>query len=106
MSMRNRSLIFIVLFLSHHTSAQDRVFEILPKMLENRNVEMTYEKSRPGSYSVANPGNEIKLKRVLGLTTLILLVAGNIIGTGVFKKIVPMAAAGLSENYILGTISF
>ena len=48
------------------------------------------------------PGNEIKLKRVLGLTTAILLVAGNVIGTGVFKKIVPMAATGLSENYILG----
>ncbi|MEO6137020.1 MAG: amino acid permease [Ginsengibacter sp.] len=39
---------------------------------------------------------------MLGLTTAILLVAGNIIGTGVFKKIVPMAATGLSENYILG----
>lgn len=41
------------------------------------------------------------LRRVLGLTTAILLVAGNIIGTGVFKKIVPMAATGMSENQIL-----
>ena len=49
-----------------------------------------------------NTRNEITLKRVLGLTTATLLVAGNIIGTGVFKKIVPMAATGLSENYILG----
>lgn len=49
-----------------------------------------------------NPGNKIPLKRVLGLTAATLLVAGNIIGTGVFKKIVPMAASGLSEAYILG----
>lgn len=46
--------------------------------------------------------NKIQLKRVLGLTAATLLVAGNIIGTGVFKKIVPMAATGLSESYILG----
>jgi len=44
---------------------------------------------------------EIQLRRVLGLSTAILLVAGNMIGTGVFKKIVPMAATGLSEKYIL-----
>jgi APA family basic amino acid/polyamine antiporter len=43
-----------------------------------------------------------ELKRVIGLTTAILLVAGNIIGTGVFKKIVPMAQSGLDEKYILG----
>ena len=44
---------------------------------------------------------QIPLKRVLGLFTAILLVAGNMIGTGVFKKIVPMAATGLNEQYIL-----
>lgn len=44
----------------------------------------------------------VSLNRVLGLTTAILLVAGNIIGTGVFKKIVPMAATGLNEVQILG----
>lgn len=44
---------------------------------------------------------EVSLKRILGLPTAILLVAGNIIGTGVFKKIVPMAATGMSENQIL-----
>ena len=45
---------------------------------------------------------EISLKRVIGPTTAILLVAGNLIGTGVFKKIVPMAQTGLNEKYILG----
>ena len=51
-----------------------------------------------------NPVDQTKipLKRVIGLTTAILLVAGNLIGTGVFKKIVPMAQTGLSEKYILG----
>lgn len=44
---------------------------------------------------------KIPLRRVLGLGTAILLVAGNIIGTGVFKKIVPMAASGLSKPEIL-----
>lgn len=44
---------------------------------------------------------KIPLKRVLGLTTALFLVAGNIIGTGVFKKIVPMAATGLSQEAIL-----
>ncbi|NCU04846.1 MAG: amino acid permease [Chitinophagaceae bacterium] len=41
------------------------------------------------------------LKRVLGLGTGILLVAGLMIGSGVFKKIVPMAQTGLSEPWIL-----
>jgi len=45
---------------------------------------------------------KIPLNRIIGLTTAILLVAGNIIGTGVFKKIVPMAQTGLNEKYILG----
>jgi basic amino acid/polyamine antiporter, APA family len=49
---------------------------------------------------IATENNE--LKRVIGLGTAILLVAGNIIGTGVFKKIVPMAQSGLDEYYILG----
>lgn len=44
---------------------------------------------------------KIPLKRVLGVFTATLIVAGNMIGTGVFKKIVPMAATGLNENYIL-----
>lgn len=44
---------------------------------------------------------KIPLRRVLGVFTAILIVAGNMIGTGVFKKIVPMAATGLNEKYIL-----
>src|SRR5437868_2998363 len=45
---------------------------------------------------------KIPLKRVLGLTSGILLVVGIMIGSGVFKKIAPMSASGLSENYIIG----
>lgn len=41
------------------------------------------------------------LKRALGLGTGILLVAGMMIGSGVFKKIVPMAQTGLSETWII-----
>ena len=53
---------------------------------------------------VKAPVNETKipLRRVLGLTTAILLVISNMIGTGVFKKIVPMAATGLNESFVLG----
>ncbi len=43
----------------------------------------------------------IPLTRALGLFTGILLVAGCMIGSGVFKKIVPMAQTGLSETWIL-----
>ena len=45
--------------------------------------------------------SKIPLRRVLGLTSSILIVAGIMIGSGVFKKIAPMAASGLSANYIL-----
>ncbi len=44
---------------------------------------------------------KIPLKRVLGLSTSILLVAGIMIGSGVFKKIAPMAASGLDKNYLI-----
>lgn len=44
---------------------------------------------------------KVPLNRVLGVGTAILLVSGNIIGTGVFKKIVPMAATGLSTPAVL-----
>src|SRR5665647_1072806 len=57
-------------------------------MDENQNIDIT-DKSR------------IPLRRVLGLTTGILLVAGNIIGSGVFKKIAPMSAVLMNRNYIL-----
>src|SRR5580692_7358807 len=42
-----------------------------------------------------------EFKRVLGLPTGILLVAGIMIGSGVFKKIVPMAQALPSASLIL-----
>jgi len=44
---------------------------------------------------------KIPLKRVLSLPTGILLVAGIMIGSGVFKKIAPMSASLMSEPYIL-----
>ena len=44
---------------------------------------------------------KIPLKRVIGLPTAILFVAGMVIGSGVFKKIAPMSATHLSEPYIL-----
>ena len=43
----------------------------------------------------------IPLIRSLGLTTAILMVAGTIIGSGVFKKIAPMSVMLMNENYIL-----
>jgi APA family basic amino acid/polyamine antiporter len=43
----------------------------------------------------------MEFKRVLGLPTGILLVAGIMIGSGVFKKIVPMAQVLPGEPYIL-----
>ncbi len=45
--------------------------------------------------------SNIPLKRVLGVFTAILLVSGNMIGTGIFKKVVPMAQTGMSQNLIL-----
>lgn len=41
------------------------------------------------------------LVRAIGLFTATLLVAGVIIGSGVFKKIIPMAQTGLGESWIL-----
>lgn len=46
-------------------------------------------------------GNSKSLRRVLGLTTGILMVAGIMIGSGIFKKIAPMAALGLGAPEIL-----
>lgn len=43
----------------------------------------------------------IPLKRVIGLPTSILLVAGMMIGSGAFKKIAPMSQSLMSEPYIL-----
>ena len=44
---------------------------------------------------------EPSLLQVLGLGTAILLVAGNMIGSGVFKKITPMSAELMDERLIL-----
>jgi APA family basic amino acid/polyamine antiporter len=43
----------------------------------------------------------VSLKRALGLLTSTLLVVGLLIGSGVFKKIIPMAQTGLGEAAIL-----
>lgn len=48
-----------------------------------------------------NDEASVSLKRVLGVGSAILMVAGSMIGTGIFKKIVPMAATGLNGTYIL-----
>src|SRR5690606_34266959 len=53
MHMRSFFLIFIALFLLQNTSAQDQILKLSSKTLENRNVEIFYEKSTPGSYTVA-----------------------------------------------------
>lgn len=45
--------------------------------------------------------SKIPLRRVLGLTTGILIVASTIVGSGVFKKIAPMSAVLMNKNYIL-----
>ena len=45
--------------------------------------------------------SKMPLSRVLGLTTGILIVASNIIGSGVFKKVAPMSALLMNNNYIL-----
>jgi len=45
--------------------------------------------------------NKSSLNRALGLTASVLLVAGLMIGSGVFKKIAPMAKHLGSESYIL-----
>lgn len=44
---------------------------------------------------------QTSLKRTLGLFASTLMVVGIVIGSGVFKKIVPMAQTGLSETAIL-----
>lgn len=43
----------------------------------------------------------IPLSRSIGLTTAIFLVAGTLIGSGIFKKIAPMSDLLMNQNYIL-----
>ncbi len=49
-----------------------------------------------------NHASSPTLNKSLGLFTSIMLVAGIMIGSGVFKKIIPMAQTGLSPLWILG----
>lgn len=51
--MRNLFLIFIALILLQNISAQDPTVQLSSKRLDNNNVEISYEKSKPGSYTVA-----------------------------------------------------
>ncbi len=71
------------------------------KLLPHHFYRYIYNKtllmSMPANVSAKSPS----LSRVLGLTTAILLVSGMMIGSGVFKKIVPMAQSGLSQGGIL-----
>ena len=51
---------------------------------------------------VSDPGkNKTTLARALGPFTATLLVAGIMIGSGVFKKIIPIAHTGLNETWVL-----
>jgi APA family basic amino acid/polyamine antiporter len=43
----------------------------------------------------------VPLKRILGLGSTVMFVVGTMIGTGVFKKIAPMAATGMNETWII-----
>src|SRR5579863_1533577 len=51
--------------------------------------------------SEEQPAAQEGLRRILGLPTAILLVAGIMIGSGVFKKIVPMAQSLPNETLII-----
>lgn len=48
-----------------------------------------------------NPQRKPELNRILNLTTAVLMVVGIMIGSGVFKKIIPMSQLGLSEGWIV-----
>ena len=51
--------------------------------------------------SIVSDKKAIILKRVLGLSSSVLLVVGIMIGTGIFKKVAPMASSGLSQGAII-----
>jgi APA family basic amino acid/polyamine antiporter len=51
--------------------------------------------------SIVSDKKAIILKRVLGLSSSVLLVVGIMIGTGIFKKVAPMASSGLSQGSII-----
>jgi len=61
------------------------------------------DSNQPATRGDSNPpATQEDFKRVLGLPTGILLVTGIMIGSGVFKKIVPMAQVLPSEPFLLG----
>ena len=55
--------------------------------------------------SEEQPAAQEGLRRILGLPTAILLVAGIMIGSGVFKKIVPMAQSLPNETLIIADVA-
>ncbi len=57
--------------------------------------------NNPATDDMRMDKTQIPLSRSIGLTTAILLVAGTLIGSGIFKKIAPMSALLMNENYIL-----
>jgi len=59
------------------------------------------EEKYPSESKIIGDRKSIPLVRALGLFTGVLLVAGVMIGSGVFKKIIPMAQTGLDESSIL-----
>ena len=59
------------------------------------------EEKYPSENKIIGDRKSIPLVRALGLFTGVLLVAGVMIGSGVFKKIIPMAQTGLDESSIL-----
>lgn len=57
--------------------------------------------NQSSEYPELTDRSKIKLTRSLNLGTCILLVAGSVIGSGVFKKIVPMSGLLMNKEYIL-----
>ena len=51
--MRNLFLIFSALLVIQNTSAQEQVLKLDSKRLDNKSVEISYEKSKPGNYTIA-----------------------------------------------------
>ena len=51
--MRNLFLIFSTLLVMQNTSAQEQVLKLSSKRLDNKSVEISYEKNKPGNYTIA-----------------------------------------------------
>ncbi|MEP6681992.1 MAG: amino acid permease, partial [Parafilimonas sp.] len=72
----------------------------LAKKIEQQTAMNAQNKTKTAD-DIITDESKIPLIRSLGLTTAILMVAGTLIGSGVFKKIAPMSAMLMNENYIL-----